>query len=151
MDTGNLSEIVGALGVVASVIYLAHEVRKQTREARLEASRDIASDFIDTLRSVTENPDLAGVLLKGVRNYDALEGEERLRVNYYFAALFRIAEQQHLHTTHGTLDSMYFESFVLAFRGLLSNAGPTQWWRHNAQLFSIGFREFVDGLSRTTN
>jgi hypothetical protein len=143
MDIGNLSEIVGAVAVVASVIYLAQQVKKQTEEARLEASRDIASDFINTLRAVSENPDLAKFLPDGVRDYDQLEGDERLRVNYFFAAIFRIAEQQYLHTTHGTLDAMYFESFVLAFRGLLSNDGPRQWWVHNATIFSSGFGEFV--------
>ena len=144
MDIGNLSEIIGAIGVIASVIYLAQQVKKQTEEARLEASRDIASNFIETLRTVSENPELARILPSGVRNYDELEGEERLRVNYYFAAIFRIAEQQYLHSTRGTLDSMYFESFELAFQGLLSNDGPRQWWNHNQGIFSPGFRAFVE-------
>ncbi|MGR8946483.1 MAG: hypothetical protein ACU84Q_00445 [Gammaproteobacteria bacterium] len=150
MNIGNLSEIVGAVAVVASVIYLALQIKKQTEEARLEASRDIASDFIDTLRTVSENPELAKILPKGVANYDALEGEERLRVNYYFAAIFRIAEQQFLHTTHGSLDSVYFESFVLAFRGLLSNKGPQQWWGHNKDIFAPSFQAFVQSTLTET-
>ena len=144
MNVGNLSEIIGAIAVVASVIYLAQQVKKQTEEARLEASRDIASDFIDTLRAVSENPELAKILPAGVNDYERLEGDERLRVNYYFAAIFRIAEQQFLHTKSGTLDSTYYESFVLAFKGLLSNHGPQQWWEHNKNIFAPNFREFVE-------
>jgi len=144
MNIGNLSEIIAAVGVIASVVYLALQVKKQTEEARLEASRDISSNFIETLRTVSENPELAKILPSGMQNYDGLEGEDRLRINYYFAAIFRIAEQQYLHTTRGTLDSMYFESFVLAFQGLLSNDGPRQWWEHNQNIFSLGFRNFVD-------
>ena len=143
MNYGNLSEIIGAIAVVASVIYLALQIKKQTEEARLEASRDIASDFIDTLRAVSENPELSRILPKGVADYDQLEGDERIRVNYYFASIFRIAEQQFLHTSHGTLDSIYFESFVLAVRGLLANRGPRQWWEHNQHIFSPSFGEFV--------
>lgn len=144
MDIGNISEIVGAIAVVASVIYLAQQVKKQTEEARLEASRDIASDFVDTLRAVSENPELARILPAGMSSYEALEGDERLRVNYYFAAIFRIAEQQFLHTSRGTLDSTYYESFVLAFRGLLSNQGPRQWWHNNREMFEPTFRGFVE-------
>ena len=76
MNIGNLSEIIGAIAVVASVIYLAQQVKKQTEEARLEASRDIASNFIDTLRAVSENPEFAKILPAGVDD----PGDERRHV-----------------------------------------------------------------------
>ena len=147
MEFGNLSEIVGAVAVVASVLYLAAQVKKQTEEARLEASRDISSDFIQILLSVSENPDLAEILTKGIRDYEHTTNPDRLRANFYFAAIFRMAEQQHLHTTHGTLDPVYFSSFNRAFLELMSNEGPQQWWAINFTIFSEDFREYVNGIT----
>ena len=77
MELGNLSEIIGTIAVVASVVYLAQQVKKQTEEARLDASRDIASDFIELLRTVSENAELAETLPDGVSHYDGMKNSER--------------------------------------------------------------------------
>ena len=45
MNIGNISEIIGSAAVVISVVYLAFQVRKQTEEARLAATRDLAPKF----------------------------------------------------------------------------------------------------------
>ncbi len=47
-----VSEFVGALAVVASVIYLATQIRRQTTESRLVATRDLSAKRVALMKFV---------------------------------------------------------------------------------------------------
>ena len=79
---GAIGEVFGALAVVVSVVYLATQVRKQTEEARLTASRDLASQLGDAIQTITEDDGFAEIWLKGVRDYEALPEKERIRLSF---------------------------------------------------------------------
>lgn len=81
---GAIGEVIGAAAVVISVVYLALQVRTQTEESRLAATRDLSAQQLDFLRSITEGKELATIYLQGVRDYEGLRDEERLRVSLMF-------------------------------------------------------------------
>jgi len=141
---GAIGEIVGAAAVVVSVVYLASQIRKQTDEARMGATRDLAARYDDYLTSLTDDETLAAAYRKGVRDYLSLEDDERMRVSTYFIRGFRIIEQQYMHTAGGKLDESYFASTKIAFRVFLTFPGVRQWWASSSNLFESGFRDYID-------
>jgi hypothetical protein len=52
---GAVGEVFGAIAVVVSVIYLAIQVRKQTEEARLAATRELAAQFQSMVEPVAHD------------------------------------------------------------------------------------------------
>ncbi|MGR8948529.1 MAG: hypothetical protein ACU84Q_10805 [Gammaproteobacteria bacterium] len=141
---GAAGEIVGALAVVVSVFYLAAQVRKQTEEERLSATRQLSELFLTTIGTVQEDKEFAGVYLRAVQDYDSIQAEDRIRVALFFQRGFRILEQQHLHTRRGNVDPVYFESMNLAFFEWLTFPGVQKWWELSRDLFEAEFRKFVD-------
>ena len=95
---GAVGEIIGAAAVVVSVFYLAAQVRKQTDEERLSATRELSELFLVTIGSVQEDKEFAEIYLRAVKDYDSVENADRIRVAFFFQRGFRILEQQHLHT-----------------------------------------------------
>ena len=143
---GAIGEVVGAAEVVISVVYLALQVKKQTEESRLAATRDLSSQQLDFLRSITEQKELATIYLKGVRDYEGLPDEERLRISLMFQRGFRVAEQQFLHTTSGNLDPSYFESMNRAFSEWLTLPGIMRWWELSQHTFDERFQRHISEL-----
>ena len=95
LETGAaLGEIIGAAAVVISVIYLAIQIRKQTEEARLAATRDLAFHSQENFQQLVQDPELLNIYRKGIADYDSLPEDERLRLSLFFANLFRVAELQ---------------------------------------------------------
>ena len=145
-EIGAVSEAAGAIAVMVSVVYLAVQVRKQTRESRFAATRELAAQFQDTLKEIIDDAGFAAIWLKGVQDYDSLPNVERIRVALYLQRVCRIMEQQHLHTRGGNIDDAYFESIDLAFREMLTFPGPQRWWALSREHFVADFRERVDAL-----
>ena len=124
----NIGEFVGALGVIISVIYLAVQVRKQTEESRLAATRELADQYQSCLAACVEDPSLSEVWLKGIKDFRALSDPERLRLSLQFQRLFRNLEQQFLHRRRVSVDSSYFESIDRSFTEALTFPGMLEWW-----------------------
>ena len=145
---GAIAEGLGAMAVIVSVLYLAVQIKKQTQEAKLGATRELATDF----RSVTEacllDKELSAIYRRGIHEYESLPPDDRLRLSIYFMGVFRSMEQQHLHQTHGTMDSVYFNSMVLGFKELLAFPGVQRWWQLSMGTFDKEFGSHVETLLR---
>ncbi|MGR8949150.1 MAG: hypothetical protein ACU84Q_13965 [Gammaproteobacteria bacterium] len=140
----NLAETFGAVGVIVSVIYLAIQIRKQTEEARLSATRQLAAQFQDCLKSVGVDENLSEAWLKGVKDYESLPDVERFRVAVMFHDLFRSAEQQYFHTKTGNIEGLYLDSMDNYFTELLSFPGVRSWWELSKHSFEDNFQAHIE-------
>ena len=52
---GALSESVGAIAVFITLLYLAIQIRAQTKESRLTATRDLSRDYLNAIDSITRD------------------------------------------------------------------------------------------------
>ena len=54
VSIGEIGEIIGALAVVASLVYLAVQIQSQDRESRMSSMRDISVGYRDTLTTIAD-------------------------------------------------------------------------------------------------
>ncbi len=87
--TAAIAEIVGALAVVASVIYLAMQVKRQTQESSLAATREIAVQNQSAIEILLADPNLLSLYGRAVQNYNDLPDSERLWAALFFQRGFR--------------------------------------------------------------
>ena len=89
---GAIGENVGAIGVIVSVVYLALQVRKQTDESRLAASRELCEMFGTAVDRITDNLEFTSIYLKACQNYNELPNTERLWASFVFQRFCRIMD-----------------------------------------------------------
>ena len=76
---GAVGEIVGALAVFITLVYLARQIRQNTRAVN-SAALDSTINTISIVRqSIYENDDVARVYLKGSASPDELDDLERVK------------------------------------------------------------------------
>ncbi len=94
-DWGALGEIIGAIAVVASLVYLAIQIRQNTNQIaqgieteRLAAfERNVeAGNRIRELMIV--NPDVADLVVRGSRDYQELSGTDKMRYELLMSNVF---------------------------------------------------------------
>jgi len=141
---GAVGEIIGAMAVVISVVYLGVQIRRQTDQARLAATREIAIAWNTTLTPLIENQELTDLFLKAGPGYDALPNHERLRVAGVYMQMMRLLEQQYLHVGKGNIDPAFFESADRTYADFLVTPGIQEWWERHRTHYSDGFRSLVD-------
>lgn len=143
---GAISEGLGAIAVIMSVLYLAVQIRAQTKEERLAATRDLAAEYRRAMEHMFQDKELAKLNLAAKHDYKALIPEDRIRVSLVWSAIFRSMEQQYLHICHGSIDPLYLSSIDRSKKEFLSFPGVQTWWRLSEHAFDDEFCEHVEAL-----
>jgi hypothetical protein len=143
---GAIGEILGACGVIATLIYLSVQIRQNTRQMRGEAVTALAQ-ITDRLTSeLRDDPELLSIVLVAARNWSdpSLTPQDLGRVH-----LFNLQEFQRLQTEwqlmrEGLIDANAYaveEAYTLR---RLMEPGVQTWWNEHRYFLSD---EFVDRMN----
>jgi hypothetical protein len=149
---GNLGDFIGGIAVVATLIYLAVQVRQNTLQLRESAkitriqARDTAfQSFSDFREKIVSNADVAALYLEGLRDPDTLGPVERLRFNLLASELFHI-----LHTSTYRIEQIRADDIEeplreLGIESILRAPGMVKWWQRHRGEFRPDFASLIDG------
>ncbi len=76
---GAVAEALGAAGVIASLLYLAIQVRASTRASAVEAKLQSTRLLSETMDVVLHSPELAAIHSRGLADLESLSKEEYYR------------------------------------------------------------------------
>ncbi len=140
-DLGNIGEFVAAIGVIASLVYLAVQIRQNTNSVRLQVKQSIKRDSFDLRLPGIESPELADLMAKSIAEFDSLSPGERIRVNLYCASIMEHLQQVFLLRSQGLV---HWESQENTLRGYLALAPYRQWWSSGREILRPEFVEYVE-------
>jgi hypothetical protein len=141
-DLANLGEVIGAIAVIVSLIYLAVQIRENTRAMRRAATQDIHRSLNDQARCFVESPDLAALLIRASQRPGELTGEERFRFQMPLTYVFSNFEMAIEYHREGLLGDDMIEGYVRGIHPLFENPLVLEWWEAEGQgTFSPELRE----------
>jgi hypothetical protein len=145
-----IGQLVGALAVVISLIYLAREVRSNARATRLAAMRSTLDSFSRCAQQITEHPDLAELYYRGLDDFESLEGVDRARFNSLMHQIFRSMGAMYYQHLEEHLDPRVWCGFeALVREDFNAYPGERAWWRSRSHWFSEGFAKFINQQEQT--
>ena len=71
-----IGQLVGALAVVISLIYLAREVRRNARATRHASMRSMSDALTRWVQQLSEHPHLRELYYRGIHDFDSLKGAD---------------------------------------------------------------------------
>ena len=78
-----IAEAVGTVGIIASLIYVAIQIRQNTRGTRIETFESANRGVQEQHRTLIVAPDLLRLFLAGHASYDDLGTKDRIRFHGY--------------------------------------------------------------------
>ena len=144
---GAVGDLVGGIAVVASLIYLAiqvrhsaHQTSENTRALRI-ASRNAFQDSFARWRALATDARLGELYLRGCGDYSALDRNERFQFGLVAQELFYAYETIFVQAKDGQFSpDAALNQIALAVRP----PGLRDWWRRNRRLFDQTFADQVD-------
>jgi hypothetical protein len=106
-----VGQMLGALGVIISIVYLAAQIRNQNNESRRTAMNVLTTHWSDLNRSLVENPDLAALWIRALQSFDQLDGTSKLRFGAHLGRFLRFADSLYLGVLDGTLDKRLWRGY----------------------------------------
>lgn len=147
---GTAAEVIGAVAVVMSLIYVAAQIKHNTEVSRAQSINQINSQYGALMSQIATNGDFAKIYRKATQGLD-LEGDEIVRYTAYLSAFFAFVEEIYLLHRAGTYEEDLGEGDAVEFlaptvRRLLSSPAAVQWWKEESR--NIYVPELCDSVNR---
>ena len=106
-----IAQAIGAFGVVASLWYLAVQVHRSTRVAKIAAQDSAATALREVTKPYMENAELARIWQVGLENLSALSPEDQSRFFHAAYQFLKAFETIHTHYVYRLLDLELWEGW----------------------------------------
>lgn len=90
---GSIAEALGAAGVIATLLYLAFQIRQNTRVAKADFFYRTVDGVIDFNLRVAESDHLPDLFWKALEDPDGLSESEERRTRHLMSGIFRQGER----------------------------------------------------------
>jgi hypothetical protein len=143
-DLGSIGEFVAAIATLITLIYLAAQIRQNTRAVRSSAFQQIVDSLSGISLEIGLNREVSEILDRANSDFASLNGLERRRHWSVLLSLFRRAESVFFQSEQGTLQAESWEGIREFLRSVLEGQGARQFWDENSFAFNSRFRRFVE-------
>jgi len=140
-----IGQLIGAAGVIASLVFVGIQVRQSVRAAKATAFQGLASTIIEVNMRHIDNPAILEVIDRAGKGEALSAAEHRLYVTLILSAV-RLAQSAYYQVQLGLLDRSKLESVVYNLvRHLKSETGQTVWAELGPRS-DEGFRDYIASL-----
>jgi len=143
----SLAEIVAAIGVMISVIYLAIQVNQGNTESRLQTHNNILTLMHAPIYQFLAQPELADIVRVGGISPDDLNEAEWFKFGYYYMTQFNMYDFLYLAHLDESVEPSLWIGTDASWRNVFrTEPGVRRVWREWRHGFADPFQSYVDSL-----
>lgn len=148
---GAIAELVAALGVIASLIYLAKQINANSdniaqNTKALVSDRDASSNdtAMDILNLLATDQDLAALMMKGGLDADVLSELESFRYSTFMLRIFEAHQTYFIQHQKGSVSEELWSYYSRVMDRNMRVSGISNWWVQNRSDFNSGFVAYIN-------
>jgi len=146
-----VAQLISSVAVVVSLWYLAIQVHRANRIARLSAQDSATTALREVTRPFTDNAEVSRLWRIGLEDFEALTPDEKSRFYHAAFQFLKAMETIHFHYIYGLMEEQIWRGWSNLYRHYLATPGLASYWNRRRDLFSERFREFIDHLELPTD
>ena len=141
-----LAEVVGAIAVVVSLVYLAVQTRDNTRVMRSRAAWDAQQSFVEVNETLGDGGFVSDLLYKTLIEPDQLSDKEKYFVQRFYRSWFQRMEAQFALYQSGILDEEIWNLRRGYAKAIFNNPIAKECWEAEKtnSMFTEGFISSID-------
>jgi hypothetical protein len=142
-DLGSIGELIAAVATVATLGYLAMQLRANAQGMRIEAIR-AATDgsSMDSLLYIANNAELADIFDRGLKDQGSLSSVESIRFTHIVMPMVQVSSGSYFEAKLG-VSSMFLTRTIENLR-FLRAPGARTWWAKNKRNIEPDFAAWVE-------
>jgi hypothetical protein len=139
-ELGSLGEFIASIATLITLIYLALQIRENSRNLKKETVRGSLVDASTWRSHIIDSPDIANLYRTGLMEPDKLEASDRIRFRMLMHSLVEIWAIAYEYDEQRLAAQ---EKYII---DTLSQAGGVLAWKGFEHSQSPEFRDYVNGL-----
>ena len=152
-DLGNLGDFIGGLAVIATLVYLAVQIRQNTRMldrmgamSKAATYQSLTALIVEGNALISTSRDFAELRVRGREALGNLDEVDQHRFLVSMSSLFRIMENLFQQNAAGLITDEQYSSWQHMLRTHLSFPGTRDAWSQISPAFSAAFRDEVESI-----
>ena len=153
---GAIGEIIGAAAVVATLGYLAIQMRQANLHAKSQVRQRMIEQTQDELYIAVSDPSIHELFVRD----ETLDPNEQVKLNAYLVSFMRQREWEWFQYEDGVIDKRAHESYYAVIPLLLGTERTRRWWERvgksgfdkgfvlevNERLKSSGYQSYMNDI-----
>jgi len=124
---GAIGEILGAVGVIATLVYLAKQIRENSHQMKVGSVISINHLMNEAFDPIYNNDRNIRIWTRGQVAPGELDGEDRAVFGLFMSRLVNVLLTAFSQSRYDTLDSEEFSRYVGTLNSLLETPGGKEW------------------------
>jgi hypothetical protein len=142
-------EFLGGIAVVVSLVYLASQIRQNSRLLRSSTSAVTMDATNAVSRLIAEHPETARIYWAGLEDRSSLSDSDRQRFDPMVSMTIGAFDQEYDFFLDGMMSERVWNRRRRSMTWTMQQRGMQQWWSNwGRTLYEPEFRDLVDGLIR---
>lgn len=147
-----ISEAIGAAGVIASLLYLAIQVRAGTRASAVESKLAGTRMYTDYLSMMVQKPELNDIMLRGRKDLQSLSKDEYIQFSNLALIAFSFFSASWFQYRNNTIsESDWFELNAITKYWLIGSGTQEWWYKLGHMSFDKPFSDYIESEIRLAN
>ncbi len=151
-DLGNIGDFLGGIGIIATFLYLAVQIRENTRQLRADAVaartrslEGLTEELADWMGGIINNRDVAELWFKGLADPDLLDETDRQRFDYCGSRLIQAWQSQYRRGLQAE-DEETWRTMTKYIHMYMLSPGFRDFWGRSRAMYIHSFSKEVDQI-----
>src|SRR5256885_8619338 len=141
-----IGQLAAVLVGIPSLIYLAAQIREQTKERRQSAVNVLTVQWGDLTRALHESAEFSTIFLRGVQSFDGLDSISKVRFSAFFNRFLKNFQAMYFAHQDGILTDQLWGEIERTMTDLISYRGVQEWWETRRHWHTEEFASVVDAI-----
>ena len=141
---GAIGEIVGAVGVIVTLLFLTIQLRQNTKALRADSFRGVFEMGHSSTTMIIESPEISDLYLRGRQDYSSLSPSDQQRFHYLMAQRVHSIQSMFLYHEANDHKSIFGGMGASQIRRAVQDPGVLEWWEARGKaVFPEDFQSYV--------
>lgn len=146
-ELAQVAEVIAALAVVVSLVYVGREVQSNTAAVRGAAMQAIATTDADALLTIAADSALSEIVRIGYEDPSRLSEADAFRFTLFMRQFWLSFQNVFQQSELDLIDPSVWESYVSVICGMWTRAGVRDEWPQHRPILDPEFAAIAEGCS----
>ena len=143
-ELAQIAEVIAAVAVVLSLIYVGREVQSNTSAVQGAAMQAVATTDADALLTIASDSALSEIVRLGYQDSSQLTPADAFRYYLFMRQFWLSMQNVYQQSELNLIDRSVWRSYVSVICGMWSRSGPRETWSDHSDVLNPGFVALVE-------
>jgi len=140
---GAVGEMVGAIAVVATLVYLAIQIRHSSRQTETQIEQNQYQQWSNSLQIPAASSQVSDLCVRGQHSRADLTESERFQFDMFTTLAINAVEHAYRNASDAH-HSPEAETWMAVVKLWIDNPGGVEYWKDQRELFYPDFANWID-------